>query len=77
MKSFIEGKPAAAPFITMKKADKVARLHALFNNEVDRNGLSAEVKERIAAWVPDCLTTRYNAPQTETSQEGKEDKLAA
>ena len=49
---FIAGNPPAKSFTIMKKMDKVARLHALFNNEVDRKGMSKEAIERIATWVP-------------------------
>lgn len=49
---FIAGNPPAKSFTGMKKMDKVARLHALFNNDVDRKGMSKEAIERIATWVP-------------------------
>ncbi|SDR49134.1 ParB/RepB/Spo0J family partition protein [Pseudovibrio sp. Tun.PSC04-5.I4] len=64
VKSYIDGKPVGAEFASMKKGDKVARLHGLFNNEADRNGLSIEAKERIANWMPECLKTQYQAPAT-------------
>lgn len=63
VKSFIDGKPVGAEFSSMKKGEKVAHLHALFNNEKDRNGLPCEAKERIAGWVPECLNNRYQAPK--------------
>ena len=47
--SFIDSKPVSANFANMKKSDKVLRLHALFNNEVDCKGLSPEAKDRIAS----------------------------
>ena len=78
IKSFIDGKPVSANFANMKKGDKVARLHALFNNEVDRNGLSPEAKDRIASWVPDCMVNHPLTPEQVTSQEEEaEQGLAA
>ena len=42
---FIAGNAPAKSFKGLKKMDKVARLHALFNNEVDRKGMSKEAIE--------------------------------
>ncbi len=67
--SYILLKPVDRTFSSMKKADKVARLHALFNNEADQAGLSPAAKDRIKIWVPDCLTNRYQMP---TEPEGKD-----
>jgi len=50
--AFIKGEHAGANFCGMKKMDKVARLHALFNNEEDRKGQSKEALKRIATWIP-------------------------
>ena len=75
--SYIEGKPVSTNFAGMKKGDKVARLHALFNNEIDRNGLSQEAKDRIASWVPECMLNHPLAPEQTTSQDQDEQDLAA
>ena len=84
IESYIHGKPVSASFAGMKKGGKVARLHALFNNETDRQGLPNEAKERIATWVPDCMINRpareeeNTGPDTNTSQDQEdEEHLAA
>lgn len=55
--SYILQKPAGHAFTKSAKRDKVARLHALFNNDVDRRGFSDDEKQRIANWCPECLST--------------------
>jgi ParB family chromosome partitioning protein len=59
--AYILDRQPAKSFTGAKKGDKVARLHALFNNETDRRGYSDAEKERIQNWTPDCLTNRYQA----------------
>ncbi|WP_119309743.1 ParB/RepB/Spo0J family partition protein [Cohaesibacter haloalkalitolerans] len=75
--SFIDSKPVSANFANMKKSDKVARLHGLFNNEEDRNGLSPEAKDRIASWVPDCMINQPLTLEQTSCQEEDEQDLAA
>ena len=49
---FIFGKAPTKSFTGQKKGDKVASLHALFNNEADRKGMKKDAIERIATWLP-------------------------
>ena len=51
--AYVLGKPPAASFTGCTKTDKVARLHAIFNNEVDRRGFSQDEQQRIADWIPE------------------------
>lgn len=50
--AFINDGEVGRNFLGMKKMDKVARLHALFNNEVDQKGLSDHARNRLAIWMP-------------------------
>lgn len=50
---YVLGKQPADSFTKMGKSDKVARLHAIFNNETDRRGFSEDEKQRIADWIPE------------------------
>ncbi|MEJ6404937.1 ParB/RepB/Spo0J family partition protein [Yoonia sp. 2307UL14-13] len=61
--SDITGAPVSRSFAKSSKRDKVARLHALFNNPVDQRGLAPEAKARLAAWVPEGMQIAPAAPK--------------
>lgn len=71
VRSYIDGKLVDPKFASLKKNEKVERLHGLFNSEAERNGLSAEQKERIANWVPECLQNRMTAEAADAPEAAK------
>lgn len=66
--AFILDRSASQSFVKSPKRDKVARLDALFNNEVDRRGFSKAEQERIVTWSPECLS---GIPLAELSDDGR------
>ncbi|WP_282611427.1 ParB/RepB/Spo0J family partition protein, partial [Pelagibius sp. Alg239-R121] len=54
----IKGKAVTADFSKLKKKDKAAFLHRLFNEETARKDLDAAAQARIAAWLPEGMAVK-------------------
>lgn len=75
--AYILQRPAAQSFTKMNKRDKVARLHALFNNEVDRRGFSEPEKLRISIWSPECISATKTTNEVDDNYQDETVKEAA
>ncbi|WP_282611062.1 ParB/RepB/Spo0J family partition protein [Pelagibius sp. Alg239-R121] len=54
----VKGKAVTADFTKLKKKDKTAFLHRLFNEETARKDLDAAAQARIAAWLPEGMAVK-------------------
>jgi len=75
--AYILQRPAAQSFSKMNKRDKVARLHALFNNEVDRRGFSEAEQLRISIWSPECISATKTTNEVDENYDDESVKKAA